>query len=518
MNQQTKDFREKIANEFIKSLEEEKLDWKKNWKALSSAPQNAVTNATYKGLNRFNLTFLCNVNEWEDPRFATFKQISDKGWHLKKGSHGCKVEYWMPYNVEEKRVIPWKDADLKDKNVKLIAKYYHVFNAKDIEGIPPMPVPEKRDINPDKILETICKNMDIEILNDGGDRAFYRPSEDKIHLPEAGYFESDYAYNSVALHELSHATGAAHRLNRNIQNLFGSPDYAFEELVAEISSTFMSQDLANCGNGFEMENHKAYIQSWISAIKEKPEVLMQAIKEANRAADYLEVAAELVKEQKLTKEEAFEIGADKVLDESEMLPQYNQLSAGEIKEDVKALINDRIMEYNQHNPSTPLELVDVEIYGSRSQNAYTEKSDLDILVEYKGELKEYALFNILHQEEYEIGGMKVDLNPIREEESGNIRDYLQRANKLQEGSIETGGSHENIIRDLKRNGFIPTKNLVNNIQSFNAVTGKNNTLKDICEMSKSKGLDIKPEEKLLLDKISSECKLQELAKTLEQGM
>ena len=516
MNQQTKEFREKIADEFIKSLEEKQLDWKKNWKALSSLPQNAVTNATYRGLNRFNLTFLCNVNEWDDPRFATFKQISDAGWHLKKGSHGCKVEYWMPYNVEEKRVIPWKDADLKDKNVKLIAKYYHVFNVKDIEGIPPMKLPEKRNITPDKILDTICKNMDIEILNDGGDRAFYRPSEDKIHLPEAGYFESDYAYNSVALHELSHATGAAHRLNRNIQNLFGSPDYAFEELVAEISSTFMSQDLANCGNGFEMDNHKAYIQSWISAIKEKPEILMQAIKEANRVADYLEVAAELVKEQKLSKEEAFEIGADKVLEESEKLQQYNHLSAAEIKEDIRATINARITEYNQYNPTTPLELVDVEIYGSRSQGVHMENSDLDILVEYKGDIKESAFFNILHQEEYAIGGMKVDLNPIREEESGNIKDYLQRADAQLKGNHEAVASHENIIQELKRNGFRPTRNLVNNIQEFNAVTGRDNSLADICEMNKGKTSGLNPDAQDLLDKISSECRAQELAMALEQ--
>lgn len=507
MNQQTKEFREKIANEFIKSLEEKQLDWKKNWKVLSTLPQNAVTNATYKGLNRFYLSLLREANGWEDPRFATFKQISDKGWHLNKGSHGVKVEYWMPYNTEEKRVIPWKDADLNNEKVKLIAKYYTVFNAKDIEGIPPLVLPEKKDITSDKILATICKNMDIEILHDGGDKAFYRPLEDKIHLPEAGYFESDYAYNSVALHELSHATGAAHRLNRDIQNLFGSTEYAFEELVAEISSAFMSNDLTECGNGFEMDNHKAYIQSWISAIKEKPEVLMQAIKEANRAADYLEEAAELVKEYVAVSEAAFEVGTDKIVSETEKPEQYNHLSADEIKEDVKGVINDRIAEYNQYNSATSLELVDVEIYGSRSQGLHTQNSDLDILVEYKGDLKESDFFNILHQEEYKIGGMKVDLNPIREEESGTIKEYLNRSDKYRECN------RESIRKDLKRNGFQPTRNLVKSMESLNKTTGQHNTLKDVKEMISSNSVSMEAKE--IAADIAKECRLQEMMKVME---
>ena len=317
MNQMTKDFRNNIAELFIKSLEENQLDWKKNWTAINETPKNASTGAVYKGINRFYLSFLCSAKGWNDQRFATFKQIQDEGWRLKKGSKGVKVEYWMPYDYETKKVISWdKVSSLEDEKLGLVAKYYTVFNANDIEGIPPLPEPEKRDIQADKILDTICKNMGIEILNDGNGRAFYRVEEDKIHLPEKEYFHSDYAYNSVALHELGHATGAEHRLNRNIKNIFGSEDYAFEELVAEITSTFMSKDLASCMEPYEMDNHKAYIQGWISRIKEKPDILIMAIKEANKAADYLEHAAELISEQELknNQENILSVDAEKIVD------------------------------------------------------------------------------------------------------------------------------------------------------------------------------------------------------------
>lgn len=319
----TKEFREQIANEFIKCLEENQLDWKKGWNSLKVEPCNAATGAKYKGVNKFKILMLCAMGEVKDPRFATFMQIRDKGWHLKKGAKGMNVEYWIPYNVKEKTYLTWKEYNLlpdadKDK-IAIYAKYYNVFNAKDIEGIPPLELPKKNDIHPSEIISKISKNMNIEILNDGGNKAFYRPKEDKVHLPEAGYFKSDYEYNATALHELSHATGAAHRLNRNFLNSFGSPEYAYEELVAEISSVFMSKNLSECVNGFTMDNHKAYIQSWISQIKEKPETLISAIKEANKAADYLEEAIERtpVIENLKSNSEILEVDKDKIVDAPE---------------------------------------------------------------------------------------------------------------------------------------------------------------------------------------------------------
>lgn len=272
----------------------------KGWQSVNEVPRNAVTGKNYKGLNRFWLSMVSMANGLEDPRWATFKQIQDKGWKLAKGSKGMEVEYWSPYDFQNKKNLSWKefgalqqDPDRKD-HIGIIAKYYHVFNAKDIEGIPELIKESKQQIVSDKIIEKLSENMGVPIINDGGDRAFYRVTEDKIHLPAKEHFYSDYEYNATALHELSHATGAAHRLNRNLKNTFGSKEYAYEELVAEISSCFMGEHLAIEQSQSHMDNHKAYVQSWISEITEKPATLIQAIKDADQAANYLEFHAELI--------------------------------------------------------------------------------------------------------------------------------------------------------------------------------------------------------------------------------
>lgn len=139
--------------------------------------------------------------------------------------------------------------------------------------------------------------MDLQILNDGGDRAYYSPKTDSVHLPEKDTFYNSYAYNATALHELSHATGAEKRLNRDIKNAFGTEKYAYEELVAEISACFMSEHIQIEQTEEHVNNHKAYIQSWTKALSEKPEMLMKAIRDAEKAANYLEYHAEILSKE-----------------------------------------------------------------------------------------------------------------------------------------------------------------------------------------------------------------------------
>ena len=133
-------------------------------------------------------------------------------------------------------------------------------------------------------------------MNDGGDQAYYDGLTDKIHLPRSEAFQTSYGYNSTAFHELTHATGAAHRLNRDLSHGYGTPEYAFEELVAEISSCFFSANLDLELDEFHIQNHRAYVQGWAKSIKDRPETLVEAVQQAEKAAGYLEYQAELIKE------------------------------------------------------------------------------------------------------------------------------------------------------------------------------------------------------------------------------
>lgn len=289
---------------FINCLLEKELDWKKEWRTSNSqVPRNAVTGKRYRGINYFALGLTAMAKGYDDPRWATFKQIQNNGWKLQKGSKATQIEYWFPYDFENKKALTWEEAKIRMKEkgtnekIGLTSRYYSVFNAKQIDGIPPLPTIEKdTSISQDELINKLSRNMGVELLFDGGDRAFYRPSEDKIHMPIKEYFHSTYAYNATVLHELAHATGAPDRLNRKQGNYFGSPEYAYEELVAEISSCFMAAELSVEQENINLDNHKAYVQGWIKCIQEKPENLVKAIKEATECADYMAFKAELMPE------------------------------------------------------------------------------------------------------------------------------------------------------------------------------------------------------------------------------
>ena len=290
---QTKEFRKSVADMFVKGLSEEGLNWKQGW-ATTGELRNAVSNRHYRGLNEFYLKLVSMVHGYKDPRWMTFNQIRDEGYHLEKGSKGAKVEYWFPFDTIKKKGVSFEEkerlineGERKKEDFSLVAKYYTVFNGDNISGLPEIELP-KNEIEPSVVLEQISRGMNVEIYNDGEDRAFYRPSTDDIHLPLPEVFSSDNEYNAVAFHELGHATGHESRLNRDQSGVFGTSAYAKEELVAEITSAFMAETTGISLEDMNMENHKAYVNGWIASIEDDPEYLMKAISQAHDAADYMQ--------------------------------------------------------------------------------------------------------------------------------------------------------------------------------------------------------------------------------------
>jgi len=309
------EFRKMVAEQFTNVLEEKDLDWVKEWHT-NSVPLNAVSNHQYRGINQFYLSVISMTKGWKDPRCMTFNQIAkiDKKAMVRKGEHAFDVEYWFVRDRTKKfgekdAFISFPDARklLKEgkrqpEDFQPVAKYFKVFNAEQVQGLPVMKVEQenKVEINQTDLVNTLSQEMNVPINFDGGDNAYYSPKEDAIHLPAIESFKSEYAFNSTALHELAHSTGHPDRLNRSIKNIFGSEDYAFEELIAEMTSCFMAletvspESLDESNLSKYTENHKAYVQSWAQSIKDKPDILFKAIKEAEHAADYMDMKAGLL--------------------------------------------------------------------------------------------------------------------------------------------------------------------------------------------------------------------------------
>ena len=289
--------REEMINSFIDCLKKDTIPWHRSWSA-TERPYNAVTNTAYHGANSLWLSYNQFAREFDDPRWCTFKQAQTQGWKIKPGSKGTRVEFWSLYDTEEKRKLTQREAkqlsdeltleDFKNR-VKPISNVYTVFNGEQIDGIPKYE--EKTyELNTEELLQkrdTLLKNMNVD-FSEGGDEAFYNSSRDRITLPEMNRFESEYAYMATLLHEAGHATGHESRLNRPEANMFGSPEYAKEELRAEIASAFAAQVVGiDYQQNQYMENHEAYVQDWISVLENSPNELFAAIKDAEKISDYL---------------------------------------------------------------------------------------------------------------------------------------------------------------------------------------------------------------------------------------
>jgi antirestriction protein ArdC len=85
------------------------------------------------------------------------------------------------------------------------------------------------------------------------------------------------------MHELSHWTGAGHRLNRDLSGRFGSDSYSKEELVAEFSSLTIGTEL---NLPTDISNHASYIESWAKHLKNDKREIFRAAATAQKCADY----------------------------------------------------------------------------------------------------------------------------------------------------------------------------------------------------------------------------------------
>lgn len=284
--------RQKLIEMYIASLKEEQLPWRKSW--ISGTNINGVTKKEYKGANQLLLSLVASNRQYDDPRWFTYVQVQKNGYKLKNAKgEGVPVEFWSVYDLKNKKNIDFSDYEKiikfnpeEKNNYRVIRKGTFVYNAAHIEGLPKLKQNKKNTIETSKYISTILKNLKVK-YSEYGNQAFYRPFTDEIVLPPKEKFIDNYSYYATQLHEICHSTGSAKRLNRNLYSE-NEKDRAREELIAEISSSFLMQKLNLDSTAEHYDNHKAYVQAWIKILEDKPMELFKAINESNRVFDYIE--------------------------------------------------------------------------------------------------------------------------------------------------------------------------------------------------------------------------------------
>ena len=270
-----------LVDQVLKNLEEGAGLWKQGW-VVTGAPQSATTGKRYRGLNNFFLTLAAMREGYKDNRWATFHQIQENGWSFKTDEEGKSIAKGKSETVEfyelrdkatkkpfDRSVLDGLTKEERDdymkENVYPLRKYYKVFNADIIDGIP---APEQtNEIDERTRSERAEQFIDFwskteSEISYGGGSAYYNPKTDKIRLPERRDFHTAEDYYSTAFHEIGHSTGHEKRLNRNLEGGFGSSEYAKEELRAEIASMFIEQEFGIEVDESAVRNNSAYLQAW----------------------------------------------------------------------------------------------------------------------------------------------------------------------------------------------------------------------------------------------------------------
>jgi len=271
---------EQLTGYVISNLENG-MGWKKCWQDIGGAngmPYSASTGNGYQGGNIWWLMFVAQAFGYDSTQWGTFKAWKNLGGSVRKGQKSTKVLCYKPR---------YKSDDNGD-TVFCGGYYtqYSVFNRCQVDGLADEATPEGTGIEcRDGILFDYTEAEGIPVRFAGS--AYYVPKRDSITLP-SNFTDEARGWSTVA-HEMIHSTGHGSRLNRdgiaNVSN-FGSHDYSYEELIAELGALFLCSEL-----GLSTEDSKeqsaAYCQSWARKLKEKPEWIWRAAGEASRAVAYV---------------------------------------------------------------------------------------------------------------------------------------------------------------------------------------------------------------------------------------
>ena len=313
----------RFSDMLIKRMEEMQRDWNKPWivgGVKNGLPQN-VSGWTYTGSNAFLLFLHTSEKNYKAPVYMTGGQIHNAGAHVLKGEKAVPVFKWgITVRDEKGNKIPLEeydnmtDEEKKDYHRYPYIKVYPEFNIDQtnlaevnkekydaiLSRFNIEEVPQKTDgMYVNKALDRMMERQEwvCPIQYDKESKgAYYSPGKDIVVLPTKAQFhkhmddpeesfKDGQAFYGTALHEMAHSTGHPSRLDRLKPSVFGSPEYAKEELVAELTSAMVGNAL-----GFDRrisDNNVAYLQNWTAALRQEPKFISSVMADVNKASKLL---------------------------------------------------------------------------------------------------------------------------------------------------------------------------------------------------------------------------------------
>lgn len=307
-----------------------KTAWRKPWFSTSQMPKN-IYGREYNGSNAMLLMFLCEKEGYKLPVFATHENLSSLNFvkgsdntrsavvdengkerdfvHVLKGERSFPVYLYHVDFVHRKtkeRIslseFSKLSADEKQHYDKhFCRRFYNVFNVSqtNLQSARPEIWAKLEDGRGLSHSESLSEGFSFEpmdkmirdqqwicpIIPEKGDMAYFSLTTNEVHVPEKSQFKSGESFYSTLFHEMGHSTGHESQLNRIKSSSFGSPEYAREELVAELTAAITS---CRCGIKQTLKTDSIpYVNSWLTTLKEEPSFIRTVLQDVKKASEML---------------------------------------------------------------------------------------------------------------------------------------------------------------------------------------------------------------------------------------
>lgn len=264
----------------------------------------------YRGINRVLLDPSKEMVS-HGSLMALRKKYPDKGYHIRKGSHGNIVIYFKRVPVVDENGEPKMDEYTGLPITKSFARYYTVFDREDIIDKQGVNLPSKFPIEQydhtseeeqlemallkfNAIVKSYCDkyNVTVEETNQGTE-AYFMPSQNKVRIPSKNCFFSLGSWIDCYFHELVHSTMIPLKRNKTDKGMTvdeAMKNYSVEELVATLGAAMLTASLNLPASEEQERQDLAYLQGWSKELANNKQLQASLIYAASQA----EKAAELI--------------------------------------------------------------------------------------------------------------------------------------------------------------------------------------------------------------------------------
>ena len=289
--------RQQITDRIVAALDADQIPWRRPWSLSpnSGRPASVTTGKPYSGVNPLLLELHRVEHGFSSRWWGTYRQWQRMGCqvkrrpaHVAKGNWGARIVF---YKKISKTVEDTETGEERRQEIPLL-RTYTVFSADQVEGEAAerfkVDEPDSADdSHPDfQPAEELIASTGADIRHGGDEACYIKPtplgswpnhrSGDYISVPQRSRFNTSADYYTTLLHELAHWSEV---------RLGWEGDYAANELVAEMASVFLANELGVPASD-DLSNHRRYVEHWLGFMAD-PRWIFTASTQASKVTDYL---------------------------------------------------------------------------------------------------------------------------------------------------------------------------------------------------------------------------------------